>query len=263
MADDSSDSDISEAPIIVGREPGSGWKWILNRRSIVGATLAWLLVIFIVRVELHHTPSAVFLAASTLLIPVATVLSSSQLLIVAQNVLSWIGWIMVGIFLLIHWIDLNPDLGMILWLLLPALETLCCLELFRLAGKANLLFGVVLHYTRMFVILFILPEVSRHYACHLVVFAWTVTEICRYPAYIYKSNRLSALRYFIPVLTFPAGALGEAWACYVAMDSLVGLPKTLAAVQIFVNIVGGGAMYPQLFRRGIGELRSWQQTKRK
>ena len=62
---------------------------------------------------------------------------------------------------------------------------------------------------------------------------------------------LNALRYAIPILTFPLGAGGEALACYYASKSLTGIFQTLALVQVAANVVGGAFVYPGMVSRGI------------
>ena len=80
--------------------------------------------------------------------------------------------------------------------------------------------------------------------------AWAATEICRYPLYIFGKTRLAAaLRYATPVLTFPLGTGGEAWACAAALPALAGAPasrlgdRTLmspAEVRAWLRSPGGG-----------------------
>ena len=74
------------------------------------------------------------------------------------------------------------------------LELLCCVEVGRmLIGdlRGNVVMGVILHSTRMFMVVVILPEV-RDLVCRSVLLAWAVTEVGRYPCYICKSNSFLA-----------------------------------------------------------------------
>lgn len=78
-----------------------------------------------------------------------------------------------------------------------------------------------------------------------------------------KTPFTSTLRYLVPILTFPAGALGEAWACYVALPGLEGATYILALVQISVNLIGGAATYPGMITRGLKSLKPSEKSKTK
>ena len=118
--------------------------------------------------------------------------------------------------------------------LVVALELLCCVEVIRmLVGawphesvqrpvllftklallascsgslRGNVILGVGLHYTRLFVCLQIFPLLPDHGVTYTVLLAWAVTEVARYPFYISPSPFTAAVRYACPVVTFPVGA---------------------------------------------------------
>eukprot|EP00746_Dinoflagellata_sp_MGD_P075034 gnl/MRDRNA2_/MRDRNA2_30231_c0_seq1.p1 gnl/MRDRNA2_/MRDRNA2_30231_c0~~gnl/MRDRNA2_/MRDRNA2_30231_c0_seq1.p1 ORF type:complete len:572 (+),score=103.94 gnl/MRDRNA2_/MRDRNA2_30231_c0_seq1:191-1717(+) len=139
-----------------------------------------------------------------------------------------------------------------------ALESLCCLEVVRmLVGslQGNVTLGVALHYTRVFICLCVFPHVGTHTSCPLVLFAWSFTEICRYPYYILGGEFASKLRYGAPIVTFPLGAGGEMWACWAALPHLSGGLRALAMLQIGVNGLGGLAAYSGLVTKGLKALK--------
>lgn len=72
--------------------------------------------------------------------------------------------------------------------------------------RGNVILGVGLHYTRLFVCLQIFPLLPDHAATYTVLLAWAVTEVARYPFYIAPSSITTTVRYACPVFTFPIGA---------------------------------------------------------
>lgn len=140
------------------------------------------------------------------------------------------------------------------------LELVCALDVVRmLAGslKGNWVLGLPLHYTRLFVLLSVLPKVSvGTNVGELILLAWSLTEVFRYPMYLFPSALTTKLRNVIPVLTFPLGAGYEAYACYLYATQNGGPNNVLtylAAVQVFVNVVlGAFLVYPGVVKRGLG-----------
>jgi hypothetical protein len=105
------------------------------------------------------------------------------------------------------------------------LELFCCIEVVRMlvgALRGNVVLGVALHYTRLLVCLAIFPLSPSAWTTTAVLLAWSVTEVGRYPFYIWPSPATEQLRYALPVLTFPIGAGVEALACYLALPTLQG-----------------------------------------
>lgn len=173
----------------------------------------------------------------------------------AVNVVAWHGWTALATRLIFAaW-----EGALNVWPLpevfssVVVLETVCIVEVMRImfgSLKGNLKLGIGLHLTRAFVILIIFPCLGDHVACILVLSAWTLTEIFRYPLYIFGGSLVEKLRYVVPIFTFPLGAGGEAWGMYVALPQLSGFFKYQAMFHIFVNIVGGLVVYPDLVKKG-------------
>lgn len=114
--------------------------------------------------------------------------------------------------------------------------------------------GVPLHYTRLFVLLGVLPKLPTGlYGGEMILLAWSLTEVCRYPMYLFPSPFTTALRDKIPVLTFPLGAGFEAYACYLFATQNHGFLASLAYLQVFINVVlGSFLVYPGIVKRGLG-----------
>ena len=61
--------------------------------------------------------------------------------------------------------------------------------------RGNVLLGIGLHYTRLFVCLAVFPRLPADDATiYAVLLAWSLTEVARYPFYIAPSPATSALR---------------------------------------------------------------------
>ena len=94
---------------------------------------------------------------------------------------------------------LNSDLS-ILWGSVIVLELICCYEVVRmLIGelKGNVNLGVALHYTRMLLLLGVLPRISsnnlgdtRNWIVKAVFISWSATEVCRYAHYLARQKVL-------------------------------------------------------------------------
>jgi len=116
--------------------------------------------------------------------------------------------------------------------------------------------GVVLHYIRLVTALAVVPSVPTSLAAKLVVLAWSGTEVFRYPMFMFpKSDLARAMRYLVPVATFPVGAAAEAIAAY--LSPLTGtVARAMVASVISTNLLLGTAAYPGLVKKGIAGLRS-------
>eukprot|EP00927_Polykrikos_kofoidii_P021311 TRINITY_DN20201_c0_g1_i1.p1 TRINITY_DN20201_c0_g1~~TRINITY_DN20201_c0_g1_i1.p1 ORF type:complete len:771 (+),score=136.15 TRINITY_DN20201_c0_g1_i1:83-2395(+) len=182
----------------------------------------------------------------------------------AANCIAWVSWCGVFLRLLVLWASGDPTADV--WRLpymavsVSLLEFLCVLEVVRmLVGslRGNIALGIGLHYTRVFFCVNILPAVGTHSSCHLVLAAWALTEICRYPYYIFGGGRMLALRSAAPILTFPMGAGCETWACYTALPLFASgsIVRILTYVQIVSNIVIGALTYKSMLKRGLKALR--------
>ena len=135
-----------------------------------------------------------------------------------------------------------------------ALEVVCCVEVGRmivgdLRGSAAT--GVVLHSIRMVVILLVFPTASE-VMVRTILLAWSVTELCRYPCYVFKeSTLLKRVREAVPVVTFPLGAGTEALASCLARSAAETMgTRALLGVQICANVLGSTYAYPRMVARG-------------
>ena len=94
---------------------------------------------------------------------------------------------------------INPDLSY-LWASVVVLELICCYEVVRmLIGelKGNVRLGVALHYTRMLLLLGVLPRIStnnlndtRNWIVKAVFISWSATEVFRYAHYLARRKVL-------------------------------------------------------------------------
>ena len=112
------------------------------------------------------------------------------------NVVAWIGWSCVLA-------SAAYDAKLVL-----ILELMCCAELLRMVVgvlKGNVRVGLILHATRLIVYHQVLPT---HYTTQILQ-VWSVTELARYPYYVFKSPLTFALRSFVPLITFPLGVVAE------------------------------------------------------
>ena len=160
------------------------------------------------------------------------------------------------------------------------LELLCCVEVLRmLVGslRGNWVLGIGLHYTRLFVLLAVLPALIETPIFLAVLWAWSLTEVCRYYFFVTRGGLAETLRNLVPVFTFPLGAGGEAYACWLLLksrghvinsdlikDLATGDQRALASfsafapldvaclVQLIGNIVIGIVAYPGFLKKGLG-----------
>lgn len=198
------------------------------------------------------------------------------------NVIGFAGWATVLGCLLVQWHDpLNT--------LLLALEGICVLEVTRIAvGQlpGNLTLGIVLHGIRFTNLLYILPT-SQYWggggggggspaaeshdgsqfltmdtlAC-LVLYSWAITEVTRYPMYIFTNNPTARFfRLTVPLVTFPVGAFAEGYAAYVTLESsvqnddpesMISVRNLLLLAVVLINGALGPTMaYPFLLKKGL------------
>lgn len=183
------------------------------------------------------------------------------------NVLSWLGWF----FLLQQtwsiidetWTPTLLSQESLIMTSVLALEGACFLEVINMAvsGTGNVALGVALHYTRVFVATVAWPAMlgengneERQSVIVAILMAWGMTEICRYPYYIFRTKSAEKLRYAVPIVTFPIGAGAEAVCCYYASQELQGVLKYMALAQCAVNVFGFFAAYPMMAKRGFAKL---------
>eukprot|EP00658_Telonema_sp_P-2_P084784 TRINITY_DN9508_c0_g1_i9.p1 TRINITY_DN9508_c0_g1~~TRINITY_DN9508_c0_g1_i9.p1 ORF type:complete len:248 (-),score=59.12 TRINITY_DN9508_c0_g1_i9:458-1201(-) len=150
-----------------------------------------------------------------------------------------------------------------LWNLIFCLEIGCWVDVLRMmAGnlRGNLPMGVVLHSVRtVFLLLPAAPAGSHsHSVRHIVLIAWAVTEIARYPYYIWNtSGACKALRFAVPMVTFPIGAGFEfisAW-LFLQDKEVMDSALTMAATgMLATNSIGGLMAYPGMVNKGLQAL---------
>ena len=106
--------------------------------------------------------------------------------------------------------------------LLYILELICIIEICRIAFgqlKGNLLLGLVLHAIRMTCLMYVLPDGILLLPCDVttmtVLYAWSITEVTRYPMYLYPTSDIARrVRLVVPLVTFPVGCMAEAYGSY-------------------------------------------------
>ena len=144
------------------------------------------------------------------------------------------------------------------------LEGICIIEVLRIALgdlPGNLVLGAVLHAIRLVVTTQVLPHdaLEGHWTSPAVLLSWAVTEVSRYPMYMFPDSGVCrSIRMVVPLLTFPVGAFSEAYGAFIVFgqqDTEV-LLKILLAGMLFVNGVLGPTMaYPALLKKGLPVLR--------
>eukprot|EP00928_Gymnodinium_smaydae_P086809 TRINITY_DN71233_c0_g1_i1.p1 TRINITY_DN71233_c0_g1~~TRINITY_DN71233_c0_g1_i1.p1 ORF type:complete len:682 (-),score=72.63 TRINITY_DN71233_c0_g1_i1:166-2127(-) len=181
----------------------------------------------------------------------------------ALNAVAFLGWGGVVVQLLHTWPQLSYHTGSPLSQQVLALEGVCAFEVLQIAlgtAKGNLMLGSVLHYTRLLVACVVMPAVPTSLATKLVLLAWGVTEVCRYPMFLAPTSAPARIaRYVAPIFTFPVGAGAEAVAAYLSLSELSSastLLRTMVALVIPTNLFGGLAAYPGLVKKGLDSFRT-------
>jgi len=139
-------------------------------------------------------------------------------------ILNWIafsGWMFVCYKLLVLCRSWNDDgYGDIDWMRriivddlqkpVLALEGICIIEVFRLLLgqlKGNVILGVILHAIRLLTVLETIVRLPNHWTGPFILGSWAITEIFRYPMYMFPNNQLCrSIRMVVPIVTFPIGA---------------------------------------------------------
>lgn len=157
--------------------------------------------------------------------------------------------------------------------LLLFLEGICFIEVGRIAIgqlKGNLVLGVILHLIRMSCLLIVLPaalssmEDKKVLVSTLVLYSWALTEVGRYPMYLFPSSGVARyIRLVLPIFTFPVGAFAEAVGAYwhlkqllvddaITKSSLHWLQVGLLVMVVGINTLLGPTMaYPALLKKGL------------
>lgn len=175
----------------------------------------------------------------------------------ALNGCALFGWLGVFVLLMMQWNTPVAALDSPVAQLALTLECVCTFEVFQIAigaARGNIILGVSLHYTRWLEGLVIMPIVASSLGAKLILLAWSLTEVGRYPAYLAPSSKLvKIMRYVLPVITFPIGAGAEAWAAFASLDALADRSLLLRFAVAFVvpfNVLGGTFWaYPAILKK--------------
>ena len=140
------------------------------------------------------------------------------------------------------------------------LEGICVVEVIRIAVgdlPGNLVLGAVLHAIRLTATTQVMPNpvLTLHWTAPAILLSWAVTEVSRYPMYIFPNSSVCrSIRMVVPLFTFPVGCIAEGTGAYIVLmqgDPVLWLKVTLLAV-LFVNGVLGPTMaYPALLKKGL------------
>jgi hypothetical protein len=103
-----------------------------------------------------------------------------------------------------------------------------------------------------------------------VLYAWSITEVCRYPMYLLPDKASSSsssssaalarrVRLVAPLFTFPPGCAAEAYGAYRALLAITdrndGVKLGLLVMVILVNgLLGPTMAYPALLKKGLPAL---------
>ena len=181
------------------------------------------------------------------------------------NMIALAGWAVLLLALIVRWDTITLGVGAPLMISALNLEMICLYEVYQImigVSKGNVLLGCVLHYTRLLVAMVIFPVVPAALPSKLVLLAWALTEVCRYPMFLLpRSRTVRILRYVTPVVTFPLGAGMEAVCAYLALGPLGSGRKAvgpvlyaLVALIIPMNVVGGLVAYSGLVSKAMASL---------
>lgn len=227
-----------------------------------------------------------------------TMQSFTKYIFFSLNVVALLGWTNVLYALIRRDYSFS---GMVELLdLVMMLEALCFVEVVRIAVgdiKGNLYLGATLHLIRFTNIIYVLPEASccngnkennnmRHSdqenaswyissssvdkLALVILYSWAVTEICRYPMYLFSTNERSAIievarfvRVTTPLVTFPIGAFAEGFAAYLTLrglestniavnDLATTIKWTALLIVVLINFLLGPTLaYPALMKKGL------------
>ncbi len=165
--------------------------------------------------------------------------------------------------------------------------------------KGNLVLGLVLHAIRITCLVYVLSdglqlllllslrrprssnqeedfETRKSIIIHtsLILYSWTITEVCRYPMYLFPSSDMARkVRLVVPVVSFPVGCALEAYGAFrVARAELFGAGNgsghdgnkddiisaiswvkiMLLCMVILINgLLGPTLAYPSIVRKGL------------
>jgi len=157
--------------------------------------------------------------------------------------------------------------------------------------KGNLLLGVVLHAIRITWLVYVLSDrlqllmkktdddfdkqqLSTILQTELVLYSWSITEVCRYPMYLFPSSSMARnLRLSVPIVSFPVGCTLEAYGafCVVYADLFSSSADVIAtswvkvgllSMVILINgLLGPTLAYPAILKKGLPVLLGKQSVK--
>jgi hypothetical protein len=123
--------------------------------------------------------------------------------------------------------------------------------------RGDLALSFVVHYTRFLMYFVTIPhqEVTTT-VVKLILFAWSLTEVFRYPMVLFPDVPiLRTIRYAAPLITFPLGAGTEAYAAYkVLMVTDNMFLKAVLGLVVLINVGGGSIWYPGMIAKVVRSL---------
>ena len=140
------------------------------------------------------------------------------------------------------------------------LEGICIVEVIRIAIgdlPGNLVLGVVLHAIRLTATTQVMPSplLASHWTAPAILLSWAVTEVSRYPMYIFPgSSACRSVRMVVPLFTFPVGCIAEGTGAYIVLtrgDTALWLKAILIAVLVVNGVLGPTMAYPALLKKGL------------
>ena len=150
------------------------------------------------------------------------------------------------------------------------LEGICVVEVLRIFLRdlpGNLTLGVILHAIRFTAILEVLPRAVElaaadntqwSWTAPAILFSWAITEVTRYPMYLFPSSQLCrSIRMVVPLVTFPIGAFSEFCGAYQVFFAVTGdkVPLWLQIILVVMMLVNGllgpYLAYPALLKKGL------------
>ena len=163
-----------------------------------------------------------------------------------------------------------------------AAELICASEVLRIAVgnlRGDLALAFTVHYTRLLMLFTTMPHsVVSAFLQKMIVLAWAATEVTRYPMVLFPDSKtLRLLRYATPLVTFPLGAGGEAFAAYLVHNetpnhylyggadaSLSQMVLSFAFVLVvIINVVGGTIWYPSMCMKVVKVLKGDKSKEKK
>ena len=176
------------------------------------------------------------------------------------NWIAFLGWSFVCYRLLLLFQSSNDTRNVVTDLQTPvlALEGICAVEVVRIfIGdlKGNFILGLILHAIRIVTLLKTMVMLPDHWTGVVILGSWAVTEVFRYPMYMFPANQFCrSIRMVVPLVTFPIGAFSEAYSALVVFyhpETSLLLKVALFGVLFINGILGPTMAYPALLKKGL------------